>query len=204
MERLYTAFLEAVRTGGPSPVPGPEILRIQRLMDALYESAARQREVQIRAGTEPRVRRPRMSLIYIEYFSRRPGVDLDAFRAGVAEGQQGWDSGYDADRLVLNAGRTWRLGPEPEYFAAWHCPRSGFDRLDDWDRIFRGGEADHLEGAFFRVARIDVAGCYAPLIEPVHTRGRHLLRRVLPPPRRCGSDLRLLRGAEPQAPPAWG
>ena len=112
-----------------------------------------------------------MSLIYIEYFSRRPGVDLDAFRAGVAEGQQGWDSGYDADRLVLNAGRTWRLGPEPEYFAAWHCPRAGLDRLDDWDRIFRGGEADHLEGAFFQVARIDVAGCYTPLIEPVHTRG---------------------------------
>ena len=49
MERLYTAFLEAVRTGGPSPVPGPEILRIQRLMDALYESAAREREVPVRA-----------------------------------------------------------------------------------------------------------------------------------------------------------
>ncbi len=112
-----------------------------------------------------------MSLIYIEYFSRRPGVDLDTFRAGVAEGQQGWDNGYDADRLVLNAGRTWRLGPEPEYFTAWHCPGAGCGRLDDWDRIFRGGEADHLEGAFFQVARIDVAGCYSPLIEPVHTRG---------------------------------
>ena len=89
-------------------------------------------------------------------------MDLDAFRAGVAEGQQGWDSGYDADRLVLNAGRTWRLGPEPEYFAAWHCPAAGCGRLDDWDRIFRSGEADHLEGAFFQVARIDVAGCYSP------------------------------------------
>ena len=47
MERLYTAFLEAVRTGGPSPVSGPEILRIQRLMDALYDSAARGREVPV-------------------------------------------------------------------------------------------------------------------------------------------------------------
>ena len=112
-----------------------------------------------------------MSLIYIEYFSRRPGVDLDAFRAGVAEGQQGWDSGYDARppraqrrahlaarararvlrRLALPA---LRLRPPRRLATA----------------IFRGGEADHLEGAFFRVARIDVAGCYSPLIEPVHTR----------------------------------
>ena len=49
MERLYTAFLEAVRSGGPSPVPGAEIVRIQGLMDALYESAARGREVPGRA-----------------------------------------------------------------------------------------------------------------------------------------------------------
>ena len=47
MERLYTAFLEAVRTGGPSPVSGDEIVRIQRLMDALYDSDAREREVRL-------------------------------------------------------------------------------------------------------------------------------------------------------------
>ena len=45
MERLYTAFLKAVRNGGPSPVPSDEIVRMQRLMDALYESAALGREV---------------------------------------------------------------------------------------------------------------------------------------------------------------
>ena len=56
MERLYTAFLEAVRTGGPPPVPGPEIVRIQRLMDALYESAARQREVSVRTPNHERGR----------------------------------------------------------------------------------------------------------------------------------------------------
>ena len=45
MERLITGFLQAVQTGNPAPVSGAEILRIQRLMDALYESAARGHEV---------------------------------------------------------------------------------------------------------------------------------------------------------------
>jgi predicted dehydrogenase len=47
MERLIVGFLERVRAGGPSPVSGPEILRIQRLMDALYASMAEGREVSI-------------------------------------------------------------------------------------------------------------------------------------------------------------
>lgn len=45
MERLITGFLQAVRAGEPAPVSGAEILRIQRLMDALYESATRGHEV---------------------------------------------------------------------------------------------------------------------------------------------------------------
>ena len=111
-----------------------------------------------------------MGLIYIEYISRRPGVDMTDFRAGVTHGQKGWDTSYGEDQLVLNIGRTWRLGPEPEYLAAWYSPQAGFDRIDVWDRLFRSGEANPLERPFFRVARIDVAGCYAPLIEPVHAR----------------------------------
>ena len=111
-----------------------------------------------------------MGLIYIEYISRRPGVDMTDFRAGVTHGQEGWDTSYGEDRLVLNIGRTWRLGPEPEYLAAWYSPQAGIDRIDVWDRIFRSDEANSLERPFFRVARIDVAGCYAPLIEPVYAR----------------------------------
>ena len=111
-----------------------------------------------------------MGLIYIEYISRRPGVDLADFRAGVTHGQEGWDTGYGEDQLVLNIGRTWRLGPEPEYLAAWYSPQASFDRIDAWDRIFRSDEVDPLERAFFQVARIDVAGCYTPLVEPVYAR----------------------------------
>ena len=51
MGRLMAGFLERVRAGGPAPVSGPEIVRIQRLMDALYESARREREVVMAAPT---------------------------------------------------------------------------------------------------------------------------------------------------------
>ena len=44
MGRMMAEFLGQVRAGGPSPISGPEIVRIQRLMDALYASAAQGRE----------------------------------------------------------------------------------------------------------------------------------------------------------------
>ena len=110
-----------------------------------------------------------MGLVYIEYISRLPGVDPETFRAQAAKGQEGWDSGYE-DELVLSVGRTWRLGPQPEYMTVWHTRNAGLERLDAWDRIFRSGEADDLEQAFFQVARIDVAGCYNPLLSPVPAR----------------------------------
>ena len=110
-----------------------------------------------------------MGLVYIEYISRLPGIDLETFRAQAAQGQEGWDSGYE-DELVLSVGRTWRLGPDPGYMTVWHTRNAGLDRIDAWDRIFRSGEADALEQPFFQVARIDVAGCYDPLLEPVPAR----------------------------------
>ena len=110
-----------------------------------------------------------MGLVYIEYISRLPGIDLETFRAQAAQGQEGWDSGYE-DELVLSVGRTWRLGPDPGYMTVWHTRAAGLDRIDAWDRIFRSGEADDLEQPFFQVARIDVAGCYDPLLEPVPAR----------------------------------
>ena len=110
-----------------------------------------------------------MGLVYIEYISRLPGIDLETFRAQAAQGQEGWDSGYE-DELVLSIGRTWRLGPDPGYMTVWHTRDAGLDRIDAWDRIFRSGEADALEQPFFQVARIDVAGCYDPLLEPIPAR----------------------------------
>jgi len=49
MTRLVAGFLERVRAGGLSPVAGPEILRIQGLMDALHQSMRSGREVSVGA-----------------------------------------------------------------------------------------------------------------------------------------------------------
>jgi predicted dehydrogenase len=50
MGRLITGFLTAVRDGQPAPVSGAEILRVQRLMDALYASMQRGQEVPVAPG----------------------------------------------------------------------------------------------------------------------------------------------------------
>jgi hypothetical protein len=110
-------------------------------------------------------------LVYVEYLSRRPGVDLGEFHRVVIEAQEAWDAGYGEDRLVWSAGRTWRLGPEPEYVHVWHSPGQGLERLDGWERVFRGGEAERHERTVGRVSRIDRAGCYTALLEPVLARG---------------------------------
>jgi hypothetical protein len=109
-------------------------------------------------------------VIYIEYISRRPGVPLAEFHAGVETGQEGWDASFDDDQLVWSAARTWRLGPAPEYLGVWYSPNASFDRIDGWDRIFRAGHTDVHEQGFQKVAQIELAGCYRPLREPVRAR----------------------------------
>ena len=110
-------------------------------------------------------------MIYIEYISRRPNVELREFHEYASKAQEGWDAGYQADQLILYMSRTWRIGPEPEHMAVWYSPGSSFERIDDWERIFRSGEADQYEEPLRKVARIDAAGCYEILLEPV--RGRN-------------------------------
>ncbi len=105
-------------------------------------------------------------LVYIEYISRRPDVSLEAFHEVVGRGQTGWAGEYADDRLVLNVARTWRLGPEPEYLAVWYNHAAGLERIGGWERIFASGEAAAFEEPFKLAARIDVAGCYRPLLEP--------------------------------------
>ena len=45
--RKIEAFVEAVRTGGPAPIPGEEILHSTAILDAIYRSAAERDEVRI-------------------------------------------------------------------------------------------------------------------------------------------------------------
>lgn len=123
-------------------------------------------------------------MIYIEFTSRRPqpGLretergtlaletfesQLQRFHRAVLAGQSGWESSWSEDRLILSVGRTWRLGPEPEYMTVWHAPTAGLARLDEWDKVFRSGAADELEKPFRELAWIERAGCYEALLEPI-------------------------------------
>jgi hypothetical protein len=123
-------------------------------------------------------------MVYIEFTSRRPqaGLREDAqgalavesferqlqrFHAAVLAGQSGWEGSWSEDQLVLSIGRTWRLGPEPEYMTVWHTPGAGLARIDHWDEVFRSGQADEIEKPFRELARIERAGCYEALLTPV-------------------------------------
>jgi hypothetical protein len=115
-------------------------------------------------------------LLYVEFISRRPAISLEEFheRAGRAQGT--WADNYGDDRMIVNAGRSWRVGPEPEYLCVWHVPAYGLDRIDDWERLFQdSGEREH-HAEFEAVARIDRAGAYTPIGEPsLTTEGRYLV-----------------------------
>jgi hypothetical protein len=113
-------------------------------------------------------------LLYAEFFNRLPGVPLDEFHR-VAESVGAWAVANADDDLVLNIGRTWRVGPEPEYLCVWHSKQHGLDRIDDWEHLFaeaRGSAGD--DGDFFSVARIARAGCYTvPIVPRAGSRGRY-------------------------------
>ncbi len=123
-------------------------------------------------------------MIYIEFTSRRPqpGLresdrgtlavesfesQLQRFHRAVLAGQSGWEDSWSEDRMILGIGRTWRLGPDPEYLTIWHTPTAGLGRIDEWDKVFRSGEADDVEKPFREVAWIARAGCYEALLDPV-------------------------------------
>jgi hypothetical protein len=107
-----------------------------------------------------------VSLVYIEYLSRRPGVSTEAFYFATGRGQTGWAGEYAEDVLLLNLGRTFRTGPEPEYLSVWYTPNGGLERIGVWDEVFKSGEAADFEEPFKLAARIDKAGCYEPLLDP--------------------------------------
>ncbi len=118
---------------------------------------------------------PQADLIYIEFISRNEGVGLDAFRYMVTSLQAGWEGAHESDdALLFNIGRTWRVGPEPEFLTIWRSP-GGLRRLDEWEGLYRQDGQEEPWNVPFRLAgRMDAAGCYEPLLEPVAaTAGRY-------------------------------
>ncbi|MDH4104258.1 MAG: hypothetical protein OEV29_12900 [Thermoleophilia bacterium] len=115
-------------------------------------------------------------LVYVEYRSRNPAVDLAHFHAIVGRRTDRWADEFSEDILLLNAARTWRIGPEPEYLVIYYTPTAGLERLTAWEEIFMSGEAERLEAQTRATGRIDEAGCFFPLLEPVPAeRGRYYI-----------------------------
>ncbi len=110
-------------------------------------------------------------LVYVEYRSRRPDLDLSLFHTIVGRRTDIWADSYPEDVLLLSVGRTWRIGPEPEYLVVYYTASSGLERLTEWERLFTSGEVARLEAQTRATGRIDEAGCYVPLVEPIAARG---------------------------------
>ena len=151
-------------------------------------------------------------MIYIEFTSRRPQPGLrendrgtlavESFESQLQRsiarslaGQSGWEGSWSEDQMILSMGRTWRLGPEPEYLTVWYTPTAGLGRLDDWDKVFRSGEADALEKPFRELARIDRAGCYEALLEPVRQQNGIYYAEFFEPADRTTRSARCTRSA---------
>jgi hypothetical protein len=111
-------------------------------------------------------------MVYVEYISRRPGIELADFQETFKKVQEGWESSFSEDQLILNAARTWRLGPQPEYLTVWCSPHAGFARLDDWERTFRRRDSNNYgyNSPLRRVARMEYAGWYEALVTPTRAR----------------------------------
>jgi hypothetical protein len=102
-------------------------------------------------------------VIYLEYIERDRHITVEAFRY-MGDQRQSWVE-PDADRMVLQLGRTLRFGPMPSYLAFWKI--AGLERLDAWEAYF--GSKDWFDNArsqaMHRTIHIQRAGLYDELIE---------------------------------------
>lgn len=102
-------------------------------------------------------------MIYLEYIERDRHVPIEAFRH-MGDQSRSWVE-PDADRMILQLGRTLRFGPMPSYLAFWKI--AGLERLDAWEDYF-GSPAWHdntRSQAMHRTIHIQRAGLYDELVE---------------------------------------
>jgi hypothetical protein len=100
-------------------------------------------------------------MMYVEFIERDRSMPVEIFRQLGKQGSD-WMEG-SADRLVLQLGRTLRLGPVPSYLAFWDIPDIG--RLDSWEEYFNSPEAflNRRSQAMHRAIHIQRAGLYDTL-----------------------------------------
>ena len=166
----------------------------------LHEDGRPDRGQERRAGRASREGRMEQGLVYVEYISRLPGVPLAEFQRVLIQAQQSWASGHGEDRLLLSAGRTWRLGPEPEYLHVWHSPaRPAAPGRLGRHLPRRGGRAPRPDGGARLAHR--PRRLLPRLIPPRGQRGP-LLRRAVPAHRERGGHPSPVPGAGPGPPGA--
>jgi hypothetical protein len=100
-------------------------------------------------------------MYYIEFIEPKPGVTQQRFQEVVAMATDRWAREHPEDEVVLNIGRTWRLGPRPPYMTIWKIKDASV--LQRWNGEFQTPKiiADHDE--FREVATIVDGGLYEDL-----------------------------------------
>ncbi len=100
-------------------------------------------------------------MYYIEFVEPKPGVSQQQFQEVVAHSSNRWARDHPDDELVLNIGRTWRLGPRPAYMTVWRIKDATV--LDRWQKEFQTQEVIEEHAEFTDVATIVDAGLYDDL-----------------------------------------
>ena len=99
---------------------------------------------------------------YIEYVEPKPGVSQQRFQEVVTMASDRWAEQHPDDQLVLNIGRTWRLGPRPGvYLTIWRVRDLAI--LHRWEEEFQTAQIQQEHSEFTEVATIVDAGVYADL-----------------------------------------
>ena len=97
-------------------------------------------------------------MIYAEFIDRDRSMPIEIFRRLGNQGSD-WAEGAE-DRVVLQLGRTLRLGPGPSYLCLWDIP--SIARLDSWEDYFHSPTAarNSRSLAMHRTIHIQRAGLY--------------------------------------------
>ena len=99
-------------------------------------------------------------MYYIEFYSRKSGVDPERFREVVKRTDSWWIEHNRQDRPILMVGRTWRLGG-PHYMRVWEIDSAA--RIDEWtEQRANDPEAARLIDEWLSVVDCD-AGLYEDL-----------------------------------------
>jgi hypothetical protein len=101
------------------------------------------------------------AMMYVEFIERDRTMPIEIFRQ-LGDQASGWHEGAK-DRMVLQLGRTLRLGPSPSYLCFWQIP--GIERLDGWEEYFHSpsAAANRRSQAMHRAIHIQRAGLYDEL-----------------------------------------